>query len=387
MELEQTKRITYLIYGRLTETLSEQENEELNQWLGNDEQNRRFMENLTQHNYFSERRLEGKLYDSAAAFQKVENRYYKHQNHSRRWIYWGSAAAVLVLLIGSTLLFNLSGKQEQPAGAITTYLSAGQSRAILTLANGDQVKLGQHGVDSIMEYNGSRLKVTQDELEYRDSGNTVKPEYNILEVPRKGEFKLVLADGTKVWLNSESQIKYPVTFSKDERRVYLEGEAYFEVTENKNAPFIVDMGKACIQVLGTSFNAKAYKNEDDILATLTQGRIQLNSGEQSLTLQPEEQGIINIRTGELTKKSVDSHLYSGWKDGRFIFVEQTLEDIMNTLSRWYDIRIFFANASVRNITFSGNLKRYDSFDKITEMLEMTGVAHFKVNGNVILISE
>ncbi len=168
---------------------------------------------------------------------------------------------------------------------------------------------------------------------------------------------------------------------------YLEGEAYFEVSENKDMPFIVDMSKAAVKVLGTSFNARAYPDESCIYATLAEGRILLDAGGQNLVLQPQEQGVLELVSGKMTCKKVDVTLYSGWKDGRFIFQEQTLENMMNTLSRWYDIQIFFESEAVRRMTFSGNLKRYDSFNKIIELLEMTGMAHFKINGKTILISE
>lgn len=387
MKLEQTSRITYLISRRFTDTLSEEEEKELEDWLVADEQNRLFVENLIQEHFFVQRQREENQYDSRTAFQNVRSRYQHHRNRFRRMLAWSSVAAILVLFIGGTLFIRFLRQQEPVLQAVVAVLPAGESRAILTLADGRRMQLGHNMMDSIVENVGTSLKVTQDELVYRDSGARVELEYNVLEIPRKGEFKLILADGTKVWLNSESQIKYPVKFGQKERRVYLEGEAYFEVFKNKEVPFIVDMGKASLQVLGTSFNARAYKDEAGVFATLTEGKIQLNNGRQSLVLHPEEQGIVDVRTGELTKKKVDPRLYSGWKDGRFIFQEQTLNEIMNTLSRWYDIRVIFENEAVRKVTFTGNLKRYDSFDKIIDMLEMTDMAHFKVDGNAIIISK
>lgn len=387
MELKQTSRITYLISRRCTDTLSEEEESELESWLAADEQNRRFVENLVQQHYFVRRQREDRLYNSVVAFQKVRGRYEHRRNSFRRRIVWSSVAAVMALLIGGTLFFSFFRQQEAVPQTEVVFLSAGESKAVLTLADGRRVQLGHRTMDSIAGNAGTCLKVTEDELVYRDSGNMTESEYNVLEIPRKGEFKLILADGTRVWLNSESQIKYPVKFGTKERRVYLEGEAYFEVFKNKDVPFIVDMGKASLQVLGTSFNARAYRDEVGIYATLTEGKIQLNTGKQSLILNPEEQGVADIQSGGLTKRKVDSRLYSGWKDGRFIFQEQTLEEIMNTLSRWYDIQVFFENEAIRKVTFTGNLKRYDSFDKIIDMLEMTDMAHFKVDGNAIIISK
>lgn len=390
MELEQTPEIAYLIFCRYTGTATEEEEKELEHWLAADERNRQFMENLVRQNFFTRRQQEENLYDTMVAFQRVQKKYHRQRRPIWRRGMWGSVAAVLLLFIGGiSFLYFFRQQDVKPEVEWVDLVdfSAGESKAILTLADGQRVELGQNAADSTVGHMADKLRISLDELEYRDAGDITVLEYNVLEIPRKGEFKLLLADGTRVWLNSDSRIKYPIKFGNVERRVYLEGEAYFEVAENKLVPFIVDMGKASLQVLGTSFNARAYKEEPGIYATLTRGKIQLNAGKQSLILQPEEQGIANVLTGELIRKKVDSRLYTAWREGRFIFQEQTLEDIMTTLSRWYDVQIFFTSTSARNITFSGNLKRYDRFDKIIEMLEMTGVAHFEVKGNAILISE
>ena len=211
--------------------------------------------------------------------------------------------------------------------------------------------------------------------------------YNQLDIPRKGEYRLVLADGTRVWLNSESSLKYPVAFQGNERKVYLEGEAYFEVSKDEHKPFTVVTGESSIRVLGTSFNVRAYADEAQLCATLVEGKVRLSHAQQSLILSPDEQGVVTLASGKLEKRKVDASLYTVWKDGRFVFENQTLEEIMNTLSRWYDVKVFYTNEQVKQAMFNGNLKRYDDFDQIVKMLELTGVAHFKINGETIIISE
>lgn len=386
MELEQIIRIAYLISRRFTDALSEEESAELEHWLSGGEQNRRMLEEIESKHFFTRQEIQHHLYKSQDAFLKVQKRRRHHLKRIR--IFYGSAAAVVILVLGIAVSLLLPVGTEQPTVIVANDFPAGESKATLTLASGMRRELGQPTTDSIVWQEGIRLDASGEEIKYdRERIDSTVSGFNTLEVPRKGEFRLVLADGTKVWMNAESSLKYPVAFSGKERRVYLEGEAYFEVSKNKEMPFIVDMGKASIQVLGTSFNARAYKDETNISATLAEGRIQLNAGKKNVRLLPEEQGVFELSTGNLSRKKVDINLYTGWKDGRFIFQEQTLEEMMNTLARWYDINVFFENCAAREVTFTGNLKRYDSFNKIIELLEMTGMAHFKVNGNSILISK
>lgn len=388
MELKQITRLAYLIAHRLTITLSIKELEELERWLNADKQNRQLLEDMHRRNFYTEKQIEEYLYDSMSAFQKVSARRQQQLRRRRSLRIWRSVAAVAVLLIGTSLAFLYRSSQVELLPVRVAELSAGESRAILTLGNGQRMELTGRMSDSVFFEEGIRLNATGVAIQYDSASLDMSSSaYNTLEVPRKGEFQLLLADGTKVWINSESRIKYPVSFNGRERRVYLEGEAYFEVSKNERMPFVVDMGKAEVRVLGTSFNARAYRDEDGIYATLAEGRICLDAGGKSLNLLPEEQGLVDLVNGNMSKKRVDIHLYTAWKDGRFVFQEQKLEDMMNTLARWYDIEIFFESELLKQVTFTGNLKRYDSFNKIIELLEMTQMAHFKVDGNTIFISK
>lgn len=384
MEFAHTLRIAYLIFRRFTDTLTEQENVELEEWLASGEQNARLMEEICRRNFLSEKQMQEQLYHSEDAFRKVQLKYH---HHKRFRVLYRSIAAVLVLTLGIAIAIQFPRQTTQLATVPVHNLSAGVSKATLTFASGQRMELGQKIPDTIVLQEGVRLNVSGKEIEYNREEKKSADGFNVLEVPRKGEFKLILSDGTKVWINSASRLKFPVCFSGNERRVLLEGEAYFEVSKNPALPFVVDMGKVTIQVLGTSFNARAYREESNIYATLTEGSILLADGQQRLVLHPDEQGIADLNQGQLFKQEVDSRLYTAWKDGRFTFQEQSLEEMMNTLSRWYDIQVFFENDSVRNTTFTGNLKRYDSFNKIIELLEMTGIAHFRIYENTIFISE
>lgn len=388
MELKQLPRIARLLSHRLTDTLSVEEEAEFENWLSADDRNLQMWKEISRKNFYSEKEIQSHLFNALAAFHKVQAKHHRRLFRRRVQRICVGVAAIAVIafgIIGIKMNFTERAGKSMP---VCSQFPAGESRAVLILGDGQRMELNRQMDDSVIIDAGMRLETTGGKVEYRqEKTQPATLIFNTLEIPRKGEFQLVLADGTKVWLNSESCIRYPVAFAGKERRVYLQGEAYFEVSKNKEIPFIVDMGKAAIQVLGTSFNARAYRDEPRVYATLAEGKIQLEAGQGSLILQPEEQGVVELASGELTRKKVDIHLYTGWKEGRFIFQEQTLEEMMNTLSRWYDIQVFYENPAVRKVTFSGNLKRYDSFDKIIGMLEMTGMAHFKVNGNTIIISE
>ena len=211
--------------------------------------------------------------------------------------------------------------------------------------------------------------------------------YNSLSIPRKGEFTLVLSDGTKIWLNSESEVEYPIVFPSGERRIRLQGEAYFQVASDKSSPFIIEMGKVQVQVLGTSFNLRAYQDEEMIQTTLVEGRVCMFTDKKRILLYPNEQGAIELKTGNLVKKQVDVQAYIGWKNGRFIFERQTLEDVMRTLSLWYDVQVVFQSEKARHIEFTGNLRRYDDFGQIVSMLALACPAKFNVSGTTIYIAE
>lgn len=388
MELKQLPQIARLLFQRLTDTLSVEEEAEFENWLSADDRNLQMWKEISRKNFYSEKELQSHLFNALAAFCRVQAKYHRRLFQRRLQRICVGVAAIAVVTLGIIWIkINFARQADKPLPVFSQF-PAGESRAVLILGDGQRMELNRQMDDSVIIDAGIRLETTGGKVEYRQEKiQPVTLTFNTLEIPRKGEFQLVLGDGTKVWLNSESCIRYPVAFTGKERRVYLQGEAYFEVSKNKEIPFIVDMGKVAVQVLGTAFNARAYRDETRVYATLAEGKIQLEAGQRNLILQPEEQGVVELASGELTRKKVDVRLYTGWKEGRFIFQEQTLEEMMNTLSRWYDIQVFYENPAVRKVTFSGNLKRYDSFDKIIGMLEMTGMAHFKVKGNTIIISE
>lgn len=302
-----------------------------------------------------------------------------------RWV----AVFLLPLLLGGTIWIVLGDKQERPVVA-EAVLEAGRSQAVLILAKGERIDLTSGRTDSLPGQVGVHV--------LRDSARSVvyerreeqagNPEYNTLVVPRQGEFQVVLADGSKVYLNSESEIRYPTFFAGGERRVYLKGEAFFEVTSDTSRPFIVNVGEMDVRVLGTRFNVNAYVPERAIRTTLVSGKVRVSDREDkaAVVLEPGQQAV--WKKNGLTMREVDALAVSAWVDGKFYFEEgMTLEEITEQLQRWYDIDFFFASERVKHFVFAGMIKKEYAANEIFSIIEKAARVKFTVNGRTVTVSE
>lgn len=383
--IKEIEYIAELIYRHKLGIQTKEETNALKEWSKNSSVRLNWFNKLQSENIYTTHEKLKIRYDSESAFNIVRNRHRSYIQRKKRIRIYQFVAASTVFFFGITVsLFQHEINHSQSPTVIT----AGESRATLILENGEELSLHDKLQDTL-ELGTFCINASGKNVQY----STINTEpskavaYNTLKVPRKGEFQLTLADGTHVWLNSESQLRYPTIFYGTERRVFLEGEAYFEITEDKNRPFVVEMSKAKIEVLGTSFNARAYGDEDSISATLVEGSVVMIYNEQHTTLFPNERAVLDLTSGQIETQQIDVFLYTAWRCGRFVFCGQTLEEIMNTLSRWYDIHVFFESEQVKHVTFTGNIPRYENFDKIIKMLEITQLAHFKIQGNTVVIGE
>ncbi|MEG2341160.1 MAG: DUF4974 domain-containing protein [Odoribacter sp.] len=379
-------RIAELIYKHISGDLSASDREELENWCKSSEERQRLFEKMSNQTFIEKKMIAEQLCDVEKAYHKFNKRQQKYLSYRKSQRIIIAIAASIILIISFQIAFYKQSA-EPTFPTAQPLIAAGESHAILTLANGEQMEFRKNMTDTLIQDDGTTVNASGTGVSYTSGETSEKLTYNQLQVPRKGEFQLLLSDGTQVWLNSESYIKYPTYFCGKERRVYLEGEAYFEVTKNSKMPFIIDFGNKEIEVLGTSFNARAYKDEANIYTTLVEGSVKLSSQEKELILHPQEQGIIHSGSGEMEKKQVDVQLYTSWKEGRFIFENQSLEEMMNTLVRWYDVKVVFSDEEVMHSTFTGNLKRYDNLDQMLVMLETTETAHFHQQGDTIFISK
>lgn len=305
-----------------------------------------------------------------------------------RRIQWAAAAAsVLILLTTALLFYNRHQSGVAHPGNVTTgqiVAVPGKKGAVLTLSNGQTVSLDTLGNGTIAQQNGQAILLSNGSLSYQ--GNNTAVVYNTLSTARGREFQLLLPDGSKVWLNAASSIRYPTMFNGDERRVEITGEAYFEIAKNENQPFIVSLngGSSTVKVLGTHFNVNAYADEKILRATLAEGAVRVTTGSLDVRLYPGQQARISRQHIQVTDVNVEQTL--AWKDGLFSFKDMPFDEVMRQLSRWYDVEVVYDNG-VPDINFEGELGRDVSLSKILFFLERVGV-HYRIeNGKTIVISK
>ena len=225
-------------------------------------------------------------------------------------------------------------------------------------------------------------------MEFSTPPSQQKNKNNIIQVPRGGEYELILPDGTHVWLNSDSELSFPLQFDSTKREVSLSGEAYFDVTKDPQKPFTVKLtGGIEVKVLGTQFNVQAYPDEKTIETTLCEGSVNVSDGTKETTLTPSLQAVYSKTDKSITTRKVDIRLYTSWKKGLFVFENKPLEEIMTTLSRWYNINVFYTNQTVKTYHFTGDLERYGDFRKALGMIEKATSIRFVINGNNIMVEE
>ena len=294
------------------------------------------------------------------------------------------AAILLLPLCVGLLLFTREQEKVQTV-YVEPAVKPGGKLAVLTLSTGKQVELAGD-VSAISEQGAEISTSTDNELVYKQVENRmpVNEVYNTITIPRGGEYKLVLADGTTVWLNSDSYIRFPVTFSGDKRQVELRGEAYFEVAKNMEKPFIVRINDYDICVTGTQFNVRDYSNES-VVTTLVEGSIQLERGKQIQKLVPGQQAL--LVNGRWIIKEVDVTDFIGWREGAFNFKEVCLENIINELARWYDFDVYYQNAEVKNYHFTAWFRRNASIEEVIEVLEKTKKIQMRLDGKTLIVQK
>ena len=298
-----------------------------------------------------------------------------------------TVAAMVVVAVGIGLLAGGFQKNRLNEPLLSRQIiSPGKSVATITLADGEQVELGQAN-RSLCEENGTLLKMDSAVVTYQKVPvKSPKIVYHSISIPVGGEYQLVLADGTKVWMNADSKMKYPVAFIGERREVFLEGEAYFEVKKDPLHPFIVHTSRGNIEVLGTGFNVRDYPEEAKVVTTLVEGSVAYCpvDGEEGIRLTPGYQLEDSEGTAP-TIRQVDVEMFVGWKDGKYIFENTTLEEIMQVLAKWYDIVVFYKREDVKNLHFTGDLERYENINDFLQFMEVGGNVTFNVQGRTVII--
>ena len=372
-----------LIKKSLIKDLSDKEQKELDQLL-DDQSLQDVYKELSDRGYLKKQFMEYEKYSSQKAYREFKERR-GHSGRIRivRWV--AVVAAVWVLALGVTLWMTF-GKKENvaPLPVASKIIPAGEKKATLTLADGMEVHV-EEITAQILQEKGMNIEYRNGEIVYHKSEEkTTEVVYNKLEVPRGGECMIKLDDGTKVWVNAETKLKYPVAFVGDRREVVLEGEAFFDVAKNEK-PFIVKTSFGDVRVLGTAFGISAYASEPESYTTLVRGKVSVErEGIKPVVILPGEQ-VVTSKDGKMIKQQVDVEEFVGWKDGIYVFKEKSLGEIMKTLERWYNISVDFQEKSLVDLPFTGNLKRYDDINVFFDALTRTGDMKYRVEGNQVIL--
>jgi transmembrane sensor len=304
--------------------------------------------------------------------------------------YYYAAAAVLVLAMFGLMFYP---KQEEAVPKLTnskttkpfSIIKPGSNKATLTLSNGTVINLSDASAGLVSRQGNIRVgKAADGLLVYQGDATRKQPViFNTITTPRGGQYQIVLPDGTKVWLNAASSLKFPSVFSAAERRVELQGEAYFEVAKNKHQPFKVAVKQMGIEVLGTHFNVNAYVDEPSIKTTLLEGSVKLSSGNSHKLLVPGQQASLGPKPG-FQIKAVNVEEAVAWKNGYFIFDNENIQDIMRKVARWYDVEVVY-QGKIDEGSYGGTVSRFNSVTGVLKSLELTGTVHFKTEGRRITV--
>lgn len=388
--VSETTYITYLISGHRQGILSAIEQQELEIWLSAKDENKQLLDELMD----SEQQIEaiitiGKYSRKQTTLEHIYNlpqqeSKYKTYKWSNSLLFKAAAAITIMLSIGGYFYIH----QQKPIDnkAQLVYDAApGGNRAVITLADGRRINLNE---------SKEAVVITANQLTYNDGtkilGESAKTEIqseelNTISTPKGGQYQIILSDGTKVWLNAASTLKYPEQFNGGQRLVELSGEAYFEVSHEPTKPFLVKSGEQTIRVLGTQFNVNAYPEEATIKTTLLKGSVMVSENKtgNGKRLVPGQQSILNKQSIQVMNADVEEA--TAWKNGYFKFNDEPIESIMRKLSRWYNVEISYRDRISPDQMFSGRVSRFEAVSSVLEALELTGGVHFKIVERRIIV--
>lgn len=380
------KDISSLIVAYLRKEISPAQTNKLNEWLNEHERHRQLFQELCDWQKVQKETVVYASFDTGHAWLNLQREMGRTLHRKKIWRNYKAIAAIVTLMLGVGLIWL---NREMPAPMLVAeqpFILSGGTNAVLILEDGREIVLkGMKDTCLVLE-RGEVLRVNREEaLVYDITALQGKPEKHILKVPRGGEYKITLEDGTEVWMNSASELSYPVHFTGQERRVRLSGEAYFQVARNESMPFIVETEGMDIQVLGTVFNVMAYTDEPKNIVTLVEGSVKVQSfdAQAKVILQPGQQ--VWLENGEMIVRPVNTRFATSWIHERFAFDRERMEEVMRKLSRWYNIDFFFVNPAMKQKSFTGSLPKYANIGKVLEIMEMTTAIHFEVKGGMIEI--
>ena len=381
--LKPSQRIIQLISGYISGSLSDDESVELKNWANQSAANTLLFEELTNTDYRSEMLKQWKTEETEESLLRLKSRLTK-----RRRIWWPYAAAATVACLLGITYYQLQVDKLPVQQNIVQEIRPGSDRATLTLASGEKIDLANAAKGRLAQQANVLIQKTADgRLLYSDEDRTAKSTqatlaYNTVSTPMGGQFQLQLPDGTKVWLNAASSLKYPASFNGlGDRQVELNGEAYFEVAHDKTHPFIVKTTDQTIKVLGTHFNVNSYADEHKTTTTLEQGKIQVSHGNKTKIVRPGERAVTANEALVIEEANLETAL--AWKNGELLFKNADIQTIMRQVGRWYNVTVKYEGAIPKR-TFTGGMPRNADLSALLKVLALNDI-HFEVNGRVITV--
>lgn len=388
--------VASLIIKHLNSGLTETEKIELETWQKKSESNRQLFADLTNTDSLESQLEEFGKRDAKAGWLRAQEmlnskREYQHRSRYRRMI-WQAAAAVLILALAGWQIWVSDFKNPDEQKKLSHYgqdIAPGTFKAQLLLSDGSTVSLGNRGDTSFTE-NGSLVHRSADGTIKYEGGNNPGDHvaWNILRVPNAGEYMVILEDGSRVWLNAATTLRYPVQFAGKERRVeLLAGEAYFEIKKNNEKPFIVVTDQMEVLAVGTAFNVNSYLAEaGSISATLAEGKVRVSAKNAIRFLSPGDQAVLyRDHDNRIEVSGADLEVVLAWKNGLFVFNDTPLPDVMQQLARWYDVDIEYDKTFKEKKNFTGEIRRNVPVSKLLQMMEMTGIARFRIIDNTVVV--
>lgn len=392
---EEILAISEIIARKLSdEELGDEDEKKLSDWIFSSGRNRSLYNRIKDSRNFDQRNELIRQINTEGAWFRYKQKIDINPDRKRHIQWWQYAAAIFVPVF-MVILFYITQQERkhEPVQIAKEQILPGSKNSLLVLGNGTSINLQQNDFLNIEEEDGTRIVNDKKHLSYHQSESEVKGEVpeNTLIIPRGGEYNLVLSDSSEIYLNSMSKLVFPVSFSKENREVFLEGEACFMVKKDAKRPFIVNVNGMRIEVLGTTFDVNAYKDQENIVTTLVEGKVRLLAGidqSREYILSPDDQAVFNASSGEEVQiRQVNASNYIQWIDGVYVFDQQSLGEIMQTLSRWYDFNYWFEQQDLEHIRFKGGLSKYESIDPILEIIESTGKVKVTVKGKNIVFSK
>lgn len=386
--LSKEEHIARLIFLHMQGLTNEMQERELHEWRTAAPGREELFQRMMSREYMEKRisRFVKTEEEEEKRWQELRSK--RSSGHSVRRIKWLPYAVAIALCLSVGGIFYFFGQEKQPEvlSVVEHDIQVPGYRAVLVLPDGRKVDLEDDTSRSHLLGKDSSLLVKANSLEYRDINTPDTTEvFHALEIPRGGEYLLVLSDSTVIYLNSESTLSFPVKFQGGERKVYLTGEAYFDVKKDTERPFVVVAGGLEVLVTGTTFGVRAYEDETDIQTTLESGKVTVRTEGKSVNLVPNKQALFDKSTMKLVVRDVDVDLYLAWIDGRMVYDNCPLEKILTDLGRWYDINVFYTRDELRLYQFSLNMKKHETFTDVLELIGKTGDVQFEIKDNTVIV--